>query len=64
MYAILIVALSVALLSFLIMKLRFNAFFSLVITAIFVGVLSGLSLAEADFPYNNEVGRFNFPALQ
>ena len=47
MYAILIVALSVALLSFLIMKLRFNAFFSLVITAIFVGVLSGLSLAEA-----------------
>ena len=39
MYAILIVALSVALLSFLIMKLRFNAFFSLVITAIFVGVL-------------------------
>ena len=29
MYAILIVALSVALLSFLIMKLRFNAFFSL-----------------------------------
>lgn len=47
MYAILIVALSVALLLFLIMKLRFNAFFSLVITAIFVGVLSGLSLAEA-----------------
>ena len=47
MYAILIVALSVALLSFLIMKLRFNAFFSLVIKAIFVGVLSGLSLAEA-----------------
>ena len=63
MYAILIVALSVALLSFLIMKLRFNAFFSLVITAIFVGVLSG-PLLRKRFPLQQRSWALQFPALQ
>lgn len=47
MYAIFIVIFSIALLSFLIMKCRVHAFFSLVITAVTVGILSGLPLADA-----------------
>ena len=46
MYAVFIVVFSVALLSFLIMKCRVHAFFSLVITAVVVGVLSGMPLAD------------------
>lgn len=47
MYAVFIVVFSVALLSFLIMKCRVHAFFSLVITAVVVGVLSGMPLADS-----------------
>lgn len=47
MFAIVTVLLSIALLSFLIMKLKVNAFFSLVITAIAVGVFSGMPLSSA-----------------
>ncbi|MGI6141776.1 MAG: GntP family permease [Caldicoprobacterales bacterium] len=47
MFAILTVVLSVGLLSFLIMKLRVNAFISLIITAIFVGIINGRPLADA-----------------
>lgn len=47
MYAAFIVIFSIALLSFLIMKCKIHAFFSLIITAVSVGLLSGLSLADA-----------------
>ena len=47
MYAVFIIIFSVALLSFLIMKCRIHAFFALVVTAVLVGVLSGLPIAEA-----------------
>lgn len=47
MYAALIVIFSIALLSFLIMKCKIHAFFSLIITAVSVGLLSGLTLADS-----------------
>lgn len=47
MFAIFMVVFSIALLSVLIMKCRIHAFFSLVITAVAAGVLSGLPLPEA-----------------
>lgn len=47
MFAAFIVVFSIVLLSFLIMKCKVHAFFSLVITAVSVGLLSGLSLADA-----------------
>ena len=47
MYAAFIVVFSIVLLSFLIMKCKIHAFFSLIITAVSVGLLSGLSLADS-----------------
>ncbi len=47
MYAAFIVIFSIALLSFLIMKCKIHAFFSLIITAVSVGLLSGLTLADS-----------------
>jgi len=55
-YLIIIVAAGVALLLFLILKLKLNAFIALLMTSIFVGLLAGMPLSEITTSIQNGMG--------